>query len=154
MILTITGFDEEEVIAFQEEVNKLKDGEPLIVFIKSWGGSTLWKDMYLEIFNRIKNIEIIWVNISSSAYDLFADAKCKKSLTPNAFWMVHHSSWEITFWKEWPKDEFAKFQAEYQKKQKGYDWLNRKERKLYEKGLEAWLDYDRLIEIFPNAKHD
>lgn len=154
MILTITGFDEEDIIAFQEKVNTLKETEMLTVFIKSSGGSTLWKDIYLEMFKRIKNIEIIWVNISSSAFDLFAEIKCKRSLVKSVIWMVHHSSWEITFWKEWPKDEFAKFQVEYQRKQKGYDWLNRKERKIYEKGLEVWLDYDRLIEIFPNAKHE
>lgn len=149
MILTITGFDEEDIIAFQEKVNTLKETEMLTVFIKSSGGSTLWKDIYLEMFKRIKNIEIIWVNISSSAFDLFAEAWCKKSLTLNSFWMIHMSSWDVTIHDWLPKTEFAKFQIEYQKKQRGYWWLTKKEQKLYDKGLEVWLDYDRLKEIFP-----
>lgn len=154
MMISLTSLEEEDVIAFQDKINTVKDWEKIIIYIKCWGWSVLWKDVYVNMINNLKDVEVVWIDLSSSAYDLFAEVKCKKSLVKSVIWMVHHSSWEITFWKEWPKDEFAKFQVEYQRKQKGYDWLNRKERKLYEKGLEVWLDYDRLIEIFPNAKHE
>lgn len=148
MIITIHWFDDEDFKEFSEKINNVREWEKVTIFIDSGWGSTLKRDMYLHVINNLQNVEIVWIQISSSAFDVFYKANCKKTLTPSAFWMVHQSSWDVTIWHGSPNTDFAKFQINYQKKWKWYDFLTKKERKIFDKWWEVWMDYDRLSKIF------
>lgn len=151
MIYTIVWFDHEDFEKFSDKVNLLKDGEKMTIFIDSYGGSVVIMDMYLQVINSLSNVEIVGSVLYSAAFTLFDRANCKKTLLPSSYAMVHHEAWETQIWFWWtPRWQFAKFQLEHKIKSKPPEmkWMTKKERKVFDKWMEVYLDRDRLRDIF------
>lgn len=133
--------------------------EDWTIFLCSGGGlNSVLGSMLQIINNHAERTTLIMKDGFSSAFLLFAKAKCKRLLTKGAMGL-HHLSYRqevavdsrgkivYTFDRAMAKN----MRAAEQENNEINDLLTKKERKKYFKGMDVHLSTKRLREIFPDV---
>jgi hypothetical protein len=91
--------------------------------------------------------------VSSCAFDLTYFNKCATTIMPGTVAIIHKADIKTSFTKPNPFKETLEFYRDYLETTYNYGFLNKEEKKLYDKGEDVRINYKRLLEIF-NSKED
>lgn len=154
--MTAINFDKEinteNVIWLIEQINLSKS--PIIIYVCSDGGNPSTIQPAIDFINKLvgkKDITLIaFSSISSAAFDLFWQTKCKKDVLPGTFALIHKTKLEM--------DESNKTHLEQKKVAKEqdadlYQFLKRskalplQELRNFNNNKDVIVGYDRLCKL-------
>ena len=163
MTLTLydQDFDSELLTKVTEAVNS--PDEEITIYLFSDGGCNSVCNVLLNIIENDRDRFKLfgYELLSSSAFEFFVKAECKKELMPLTIGMIHQGFRTVSINDNLkPSDRFNKEIIERTKRYAKNDdenfiqklGLKPKELREYKKGNDVYFQYDRFIEIIDNYK--
>lgn len=142
---------------FLHYISKLKEGEPITIYLNTNGGDIADQELILEVINKYKdNIHLIACgNIYSAGFTIFFKSQCKRSIAKGTTGMAHFVWTEIEVDQSGkPKTDYGKFvlKTMVDSKKEFIEFLkelglNNKEVSEAKKGEEVYFTESRLKEL-------